>query len=206
MLANRGDCAWWYMEVPRTASTTIDKTLRQLCPTAFAPHGKHWPVVPSALDRATAKSIISIRNPYSRAVSCWQYFVDPSKTTFLDWLQQVTEQGFIDNNIEAKPQVTWFNLVPSWDFVLRVEFFDQDFLNLCTALKLPQPKHIPRWNSTGGPWVNRAKVHASRTKPWQDYYDARCLQLVNKLYEADLTALQKFYSESFSVTSATSLD
>ena len=47
MLANFINQCWWYMEIPRTGSSTIDRGLRRFFPHAQAIYQKHWPITPA---------------------------------------------------------------------------------------------------------------------------------------------------------------
>lgn len=188
------DSSWYFMEVPRTGTSTIERTLRQLFPDAKAPYQKHWPVLPQAKDEVE-NSVISVRNPYSRAVSCWQYFTVPDRYTFQGWLEERLREGFCDVFIEAQPQALWYNLQPEWDFVIRQERLKADFHNFLRAVTVnPSIQPLQRYNDINGPWVNKVRAATHRNRPWKDYYCSKTESLVQELYQEDFTALSKFYS------------
>jgi len=189
---------WWYMEIPRTGSTTIDRNLRHLFKDAHAIYQKHWPIVPEPCypELVTAPSIVSIRNPYSRAVSCWQFFTVPGSITFLDWLKQRLEQGFTDIAIEARPQAFWYRL-NNWTHVIRQETMDQDFWTVVKALGVSTQYQLTRLNDINGPWVNRCRVKTARSKPWPEYYCEAAKEVVLRLYAEDFSYLEPFYSKTF---------
>lgn len=195
MLASLQPKLWWYMEIPRTGSTSVDRGLRQLFPHAVAYYQKHWPCKPPlVLERAI--SLITIRNPFSRAVSCWQFFTLPGALEFSGWLQQRLENGFTEVNIEARPQAFWFGLQPWWDLVLQQERLEDDF---CAAVKVLNPGvtfgGLPRFNDINGPWVNRCRARVTRDQPWQAYYNARSIELVRRLYAEDFDMLSDYYTK-----------
>jgi len=200
MLVNFTPAAWWYMEIPRTASTTIDRNLRALFPTAHAIYQKHWPVTPELKysDLLKGQSIISIRNPFSRAVSCWQFFTVPGRISFVDWLQDRLRYGFTDIAIEARPQAYWFNLHKGfWTHILRQEYLESDFRELLPKLGFAGEYKIQKFNDINGPWTNRCGAKVTRTQRWQDYYCYDSRELVLKLYAEDFECLSEYYTTAF---------
>jgi len=196
MLANFGEHPWYFMEVPRTGTSTIERTLRHYFPKAKAPYQKHWPILPPREFEEKANSIISIRNPFSRAVSCWQYFTKPGAYTFESWLKDKLENGFFDISIEARPQVFWYGLQKKWDYVLLQENLEKDFHALLRILHdNPEIAPLQRYNDINGQWVNRVKAQTSRPIPWEDYYTGPEEELVLELYAADFEAFDGIYSK-----------
>lgn len=196
MLVNLQNPCWWYMEIPRTGSTALDHGLRRDFPTAKAAYPKHWPVVPST-ESPNLAAITAIRNPYSRAISCWQYFTKPNSISFLDWLQQKADNGFFDLGMEARPQSFWFRLA-NWKYILRQECLTADYVTMCSTLA-PQltSLKLPTVNKIDGPWVNKAMARPKREKPWQAYYCSGAIDLVKNIYASDFAAFQRFYRFEF---------
>lgn len=197
MLVSQREPRWWYMEIPRTGTTTIDRGLRRVFPHAVAIYQKHWPILPP-IEFAVATSIVSIRNPYSRAVSCWQFFTKPGEVSFVDWLRQRQEHGFTDIQIEARPQTFWYTLRTQWNAVIRQESLDDDFW--ATVRKIdPQikPDYLKRFNDINGPWVNRVQARVNRDRPWQAYYDSETIDLVQRIYSEDFRILAEYYPLAF---------
>jgi len=199
--ANRG---WYFMEIPRTGTSTIERTLRDYFPDAKAPYQKHWPIRydDNPYFRKLA-SVVSVRNPFSRAVSCWQYFTKPQEYTFQSWLEERLKEGFCDVFIEARPQFFWYELQPAhmdaWDFVIRQESLEEDFHNFLRGVcDSPEIHPLQRYNDINGPWVNRVQVKHCRDRPWQDYYCKKTEELVLDLYAADFACLSNFYSKDIS--------
>jgi hypothetical protein len=185
---------WAYMEVPRTASTSLDRYLRALYPKAHAPFQKHWPICPPRdHENRSVYRFISLRNPYSRAVSCWQFFTKPNSISFLDWLKKVDTFGFIDGDIEARPQFFWWRL-DSWDKVIYKENIEKDVLSLLEALQATAQQKatpFPKMNEIGGPWFNKTgrPTKGLRDKPWHAFYCKNTEELVQKIYRDDFTHL-----------------
>jgi hypothetical protein len=200
MLANFVNQQWWYMEIPRTGSSTIDRGLRRFFPYAHSIYQKHWPITPAPFMHKDLKEVFgftSIRNPYSRAVSCWQFFTHPGKISFLDWTKQRLDYGFTDTQIEARPQQFWFQL-HQWQAVIRQEHLEYDFWQIAQKLNSRlTPMPLVRYNDINGPWINRVKAKTSRDKPWQEYYCEESKENVFKLYQDDFKCLATWYSGEF---------
>ncbi len=197
MIVSYQDPRWWYLEIPRTGTTTMDRGMRRIFPHTVAIYGKHWPMLPPE-EFADALSIVSVRNPYSRAVSCWQFFTQPGEVSFNTWVRQRLEQGFTDVQVEAQPQALWFNLNPCWDAVIRQENFDADFWAVARRIA-PEITEVrlERFNDINGPWVNRVRARTHRDRPWQEYYHSALVDAVRRLYAADFEALEQFYPLAF---------
>lgn len=184
------------MEVPRTASTTIEKCLRAVYPGSVAELQKHWPCPP--FEKKDHWRITSVRNPFSRAVSCWQFFTVPGEISFEDWLLQVKTEGFVEHNIEARPQAFWLNL-NTWNSIIRFESLKADLEKLFSELGATNQtvtQNIPHHNAIGGPWFNRRgkSTRGLRDKPWHVFYTAKAIALVQDVYWSDFQRLQSFYS------------
>lgn len=211
MLANFMNQCWWYMEIPRTGSTTIERGLRRFFPHARAIYHKHWPITPAPFMNKELEEVFgftSIRNPYSRAVSCWQFFTHPGKVSFLQWTQHRLDQGFTELQIEARPQHFWFQL-HTWQAVIRQECLASDFWQVAHKLNSSLAT-VPliRYNDINGPWVNRVRAKTSRDKPWQEYYCEDSKRNVLNLYHDDFKCLAPWYSTEFpsiAVTAAASV-
>lgn len=198
MLAKLDGERWWYMEVPRTGSSTIERTLKHLYPHAKAVYAKHWPILPPEgfLD-ARPLSVVSIRNPYSRAISCWQYFTRPGEISFLGWTEQRLKEGWFDVHIEARPQAFWLKLW-DWDVQLRQEHLSKDFWSFVHSISPTIEKFdLHRYNDINGHWVNRVRAKTSRERPWQEYYCPESERNVLELYGLDFEILQDHYSKTF---------
>jgi hypothetical protein len=196
MLVNLRNPCWWYMEIPRTGSTTVDRSLRKDFPLAKAAYPKHWPVVPTQ-NSTSIKSITTIRNPYSRAVSCWQFFTKPGQIEFVNWLEDKAMNGFFEIGMEARPQFFWYRLA-KWDYIVRQEQLEQDYWAMMNTLAPDlQIRSLPRVNATNGMWLNKVRVKTKREKPWPDYYSPRAEEAVRAIYATDFIALKDFYSQTF---------
>lgn len=201
-LSNVVDETWWYMEVPRTGSSTVERTLRYVFgSTVHAVYAKHWPLAPPDGFSQGAQSLISVRNPYSRAVSCWQYFTNPGSIEFADWLKERLANSFFDVHIEARPQWFWHSQADKWDHVIRQERLSDDFWDFVTKLspegQEPEVFNLHRYNDINGHWVNRVGAKTNRTYPWQSYYTQESRELVEQLYALDFECLQQYYAEPF---------
>ena len=198
LVNNKCSKPWIYMEIPRTASTTIEKCLRAVYPGSVALYQKHWPVsVPGVV--YSNWRITSVRNPYSRAVSCWQFFTVPGRISFEDWLLQVRADGFVEHNIEARPQDFWLKL-NGWETFIRFESLKADLEKLFITLGATNQivtQNIPKINAIGGPWFNRLgkSTKGLRDKPWHDFYTEKAIELVREVYRKDFFELKEIYSD-----------
>jgi len=191
-----GEHPWWFMEVPRTGTSTIERTLKGIIPEAKAIYAKHWPILPpqELLDRSL--SVISVRDPFSRAVSCWQYFTKPGTISFADWTGERCREGWMDVCIEARPQTFWFDLW-EWDVVIQQEKLASQFWGFIAQVSPDiEPFELHRYNGVNGQWVNRVRARTSRDRPWYDYYCSESEKNVLEMYDADFTGLSRWYSRS----------
>lgn len=198
MLARLNGKLWWYMEVPRTGSSTIERTLKHIYDDAVAVYAKHWPILPpkAFLDQ-NPLSVVSIRNPYSRAVSCWQFFTRPGEFTFREWTETRLRDGWFDAHIEARPQTFWLQLW-KWNVYIRQENLADDFWNFIWMMSPGIEKfELHRYNDINGQWVNRVRAKTSRDRHWQDYYCPATEQNVLELYSSDFETLRDYYEKTF---------
>ncbi len=197
------DKSWWYIEVPRTGSSTMMRVLQKQFK-CNATAAKHWPVLPPPFFLKEAVSVIGIRNPYSRALSCYQFFTVPGEVTFKQWLKDRIEHSFFDWHIEARPQAYWYGLHDKWDFVIRQEELRDDYFKFLQEVspRLAQilPLELQRYNSINGTWQNRRQKRTQRLRPWENYFDQESKELTEKLYEEDFIALQPYYGRPFDET------
>ena len=194
---------WWYIEVPRTGSSTMMRVLQKQFK-CNATAAKHWPVLPAPSFLEEAVSVIWVRNPYSRALSCYQFFTVPGEITFQQWLVDRLDNSFFDWSIEARPQTYWYDLHTNWDFVLRQEELREDYFKFLQKVspRLAQvlPLELQRYNSINGSWHNRRQKRTQRLRPWQTYFDRETKKLTEELYEEDFIALQPYYERPFDET------
>ena len=204
MLVNDADFPWWYMEIPKTATTAITHALRTYFGKCCAPFAKHWPVLPDIKFYLNSKSLVSVRDPYSRAISCWQFFCDSDTVSLIEWLDTCKQKGFVDINIEARPQSYWLKLnVSDWDYEIRQEHVKQDLNKFWkdTVNRSDSEMQVKRLNtSDSGKWVNRVGKRVKRTKKWQEYYCPDSIKLVQEIYEEDFERLATYYDRDVNST------
>ena len=203
MLANIQGPKWWYMEIPRTGSSTLDRAMAKHLTGAISLYQKHWPILPTPFLNPYARdvtAITSIRNPYSRAVSCWQFFTKPGAISFLDWTRERMQTGFVNIHIEARPQSFWFNL-HKWDVIIRQESLEEDFWAMVHRIHPTTPRQpLTRYNDINGDWGNRVGAKTSRPHPWYTYYCAESQHNVTQIYASDFDCLAEWYSQDFPET------
>ena len=122
----------------------------------------------------------------------------------VEWLKTCKREGFVDINIEARPQSYWLQLnVSDWDYEIRQEHVTQD-LNRFWKETVNRPGSeikVKRLNtSDSGRWLNRVGKRIKRTKKWQEYYCQDSIKLVQELYEEDFERLATYYDRDFNST------
>lgn len=201
MLAKlEGESLWWFMEIPRTGTSTIERSLKGIFPESKAVYAKHWPLLPPKAFLALSRSVVSIRNPFSRAVSCWQFFTKPGSISFVDWTKERCNEGWFDVCIEARPQSFWFDLW-QWDVVIQQEKLADQFWEFIREESPGTERfNLHRYNDINGSWVNRVKAKTSRDRPWHTYYCAESEKNVLEMYDSDFTSLAEWYTRSLPTT------
>ncbi len=200
MLVHVGNPAWYYIEPTKTGTSTLCEGLPGLLGDSVCTmlYRKHWPILPPAWFMAKEpKSVITIRNPYSRAVSSWWHYANLSQhhdsLSFLEWTERAmarrAENGIAwrDHNHEhhlSHPQTLWYDLQAEWDFVLKTESLEQDTQRLVQSLHphVKWRKLIPKNSITARP-------------PWESYYrDRRAVSNIQDLYQTDFERFAGIYS------------
>jgi hypothetical protein len=201
---------WFFAEVPKTGTTAICDALRysDKYKSAYC-WAKHWPALPPDwFLKRNPKAFISVRNPYSRAVSCWMWcFAShkpetsmPAKLGFEPWLavakENLKRSGFMwpmDVAVTVcQPQSLWLSLYP-WDFVLKQESLYTDFKSALDSFGFP---NLPVRRVNDAASVNpKAKKAGLTSKHWKEHYTGDCKQLVEELWQEDFEALKPYYPE-----------
>ena len=134
-------------------------------------------------------------------------FCDSDAVSFVDWLAGCQKEGFVDINIEARPQSYWLSLnLNEWDYVIRQEHVKQD-LNKFWKETVNRPgsqMEVKRLNtSDSGKWLNRVGKRVKRDKKWPEYYCKKSIKLVQEIYEEDFIRLASYYDVDFNSTRRT---
>lgn len=209
---------WWFMEVPKTGSTAVSYAIHDSVADFSTPYQKHWPVLPPDWFLETnPKSVISVRNPYSRAVSCWLWcfakgnaaMSKSARLGFSSWLgdaakhKKLNQFAWTQPNIICLPQAMWLGL-HDYDFVLRQETLEED---LKSALKLmgASPIAVIQRNTAKGGYFVKGKDNVRRPsrsrhsdyaeQPWQSHYDDQTRLFVEEIWAEDFEALKPHYPE-----------
>ena len=108
----------------------------------------------------------SIRNPWERAVSHWQWSLRLNKISFKQWLTQ--------RNWAKKPQIDFIrsDYVPlNAIHFIRYENLQNDFNKACDIIGVPRRK---------------LKVRSDNNKPYYDYYTLETRKMVSDIYKKDI--------------------
>ena len=147
-----------------------------------------------------------VRNPYSRALSCYlekvagvQWLRDmrlpmlgfepDAEVTFAQFLRRVAEQDPADMDIHWAPQqfLLSFGRI-RYGFLGRFESFHQDLLAVVEHLGMTVPEDLLR-RRTAHTTNARAKL--------RHYYDDECVALVREIYRLDFETLGYGYELGF---------
>ena len=197
---------WWFMEIPKTGTTAVCHAISKAPVTSVNPYEKHWPVDPPDWFIATnPKAMISVRNPYSRAISCWLWcYVYGCPATrsiackgFDFWLKDALRNRekysvtwlHDPANIVCLPQAFWLRQ-REYDFVLKQESLANDFY---AALYSIGVKKIPLHISNAATQVKKL-IENVASKPWQSHYNTSARELVEELWAEDFEALKPYYA------------
>lgn len=202
MLVHVGSPAWYYIEPTKTGTSTLVEGLPKLLgpSNCLMMYRKHWPILPPKwfMDKEP-KSVITIRNPFSRAVSSWNHYCNRSKfhesISFIDWtersLARRAENGIAwrNHNYEhdlSHPMTLWYDLREDWDFVLKLETLNQDVQQLFTQLH-----PLVEWSPLA------IKNNAFPADAWKQHYkDRRAERNIKDLYQSDFERFAKIYPSS----------
>ena len=207
MLLSLDDPCWFYMEIPKTGTSAIYHALQHSRKHRSAEcYPKHWPLLPTEdFMLRNPKSFVSVRDPYTRAVSCWLWCYgqtkypltfNQAKLGFEGWLQKAVDcyedLGFYWPQHVAStvclPQSYWLKL-HNWDFVLKNETLQADFskaLNSFGALDLKlEVKNANRH-------VNKPAKTFTQLE-WRAHYTSKAKQLVEKIWAEDFKSLERYY-------------
>jgi len=139
------------------------------------------------------QTVATIRNPFSRMVSCWNWLRDmknpPPNNDVIRFL--------IENQSKRPSEF--------WDFVRVVEATPGVLLSQMTQFRTIWPDHFVRYETALAsyralPWVSAdATFHTvpqdPRTAAWQDQYDEATRAIVMKIWHIDFERLD--YSSSW---------
>ena len=197
-VGNHGYPNFVYYVPPKTASTSIIAGLQAIYPQAKVQYDKHGIYSTPTLEKMYA--FTSVRNPYSRIVSLWQFF--EHDTPFGMFVGSERLANFTNKLWHCLPQSWWMHARHGreFDFVVRFEHLDLDFASLCKQLHqiaydryksdmhLVLPSKLSHLNKTGE-WTNVRGVAVKRDRPWWEYYEGtrgeRDASIVRELYSSD---------------------
>jgi hypothetical protein len=181
-----------YYVPPKTASTSIIAALQGMYPEAKVLYDKHGIYEP--FESVGAYGAISVRNPFSRIISLWQFF--EHEQSFGDFIRSKPLEDFSNKLWHALPQVFWLGpSITVGQQVVRFEDLQDGFSSLCSKLnemswnanpdsnivQIPVLKHL---NKTGE-WTNTRGVAVNRDRPWWEYYGPGDEDIIRNLYSDD---------------------
>jgi len=184
------------VRIPKTATTSIEaalKFMRNKNLLTLKPHGHDQ--TPAILRQYTAevkkKAIVlaSVRNPFDRLVSAYQYIVQFKKDKRNKELKYVFDYpSFRDFAIDLPkifeknqffhPHTRWLynGEKKLYNFLIRYESLEGDWNRFLKEYKLsPMPLPVQR---------------KTKRKSWRNYYDDESMKVVHKVYEEDFRRLK----------------
>jgi len=125
-----------------------------------------------------------VRNPYSRMVSLYSYFIKmgriSSTTSFYEFCQKAVNPEKIGlynykGYSQCNPQISWFRNI-NLDFIGRFEKISSESKKLLSNLGMYKQHTLPHKNK-------------SNHKHFFSYYDNNSLELINQFYHKDFKTL-----------------
>jgi len=184
------------IRIPKTATTSIEavlKRLRKKGSVNFKSHGHaKTKAILNQYTAATLRHTIilgSVRNPYDRLVSAYQYIVQFKKDkrnkelkyvfdfpTFKDFCMALP--NIFERNQFFHPQVRWLfdGRKKLFDHLIRYESLNEDWKRFTKSFGLPH--------------IDLPIQRKTQRKKWKSYYDKDSMRVVHKLYEADFRRLK----------------
>jgi hypothetical protein len=139
-----------------------------------------------------------VRNPFSRALSCYLEKIDgeqwlrdmrlpmlgfepDEKVTFLDFLHRVAEQEPADMDIHWAPQAHLLSLEKvRYGFLGRFESFHDDLVSVIDRLGMSAPEEL----------LSKRTAHTTNARDKiAEYYDDESVELVQRIYSRDFEQL-----------------
>lgn len=211
MLISLDNPTWFYTGIPRTGSQAIYLAAQKRNKRVITPFARHWPNPPPDWFMETnPKAIVSIRNPYTRAVSCWMWFrtreprksfkeqLEAAQAGFLPWLKNAyghykkTKVAWpsVYTKVACHPQNFWLKQ-RKYDYVIKQESLQQDWNAALADMGLPGQKlKIVTVNPSAQALPNLC------TKDWQYFYRLPgTKELVEELWAEDFEALEPYYGK-----------
>lgn len=184
------------IRIPKTASTSIEaslKVMRNQKKLTFKSHGhgKTLACLRQYTPEELAKAIVvaSIRNPFDRLVSAYQYIVQFKKDKRNKELKYVFDfpsfrdfcialPDIFEKNQFFHPQVRWIfdGKKKLTNFIISYEHLEKDWERFKYRYSLFDMPALP---------VQRKTVR----KLWRTYYDDESMKIVYKVYEEDFRRL-----------------
>ena len=199
MILYREKPYWFFVDIPFTGSDYVYQAVKQNMP---------WPTVIDLNHRYSfvekfgwmppqwkLKSVVMVRNPYSRAVALWEDSKKDKKARedtrkgFQRWLEIAADRKFKTkvpwprerNRLSCRQQACWLTSTEKvWTYTLSYEHLEYDFNCFLADLELPA---MP------------IKVQEDyKSTEWKSLYNKRCETLVKYLWPQDT---EIFYSQYF---------
>jgi hypothetical protein len=162
---------------PKTGSTTLMSALGKLHPDSEVLYDKHGIFAPPSWAEYT--HFISVRNPFSRIVSLWQFF--NQDMTFQSFLRWAGFRRFRNKLWHALPCKWWEDAAQSPVEVIHMECIQAEFDLLPFIEPGTNLKHL----NQAGMYPNANKVVVKRDRDWWDYYQDGDERIVQEAYAED---------------------
>ena len=179
-LVHLNNPAFVYYIPAKTASTSLVSALCSQFPAAEVLYDKHGIFVPPELLRLQDKKIfMTVRNPYARVVSAWNFF--SHNLSFSDFVRSVGFTRYRNKLWHALPCSWWDDAVPLAKEYLRTEYLLEDLNKL--QLGNHTFKTLPVLRTSDE--VYRVRRYKDENKPWPEVYAIADISVVAKLYAED---------------------
>jgi len=182
--------------IPKTATTSIEAVLKRMRNNGAIQYKSHGHAKTNLICNRYPKEkwknaivVTSIRNPYDRLVSAYQYIIQFKKDkrnkelkyvfdypSFKDFAMDIPK--IFEKNQFFHPQCRWIYREDDhqWiDYLIRYESLSADWIGFIEKYNLPK--------------INLPIQRKTKRKKWQSYYDKETKKVVYHLYQEDFRRL-----------------
>lgn len=199
MIFHSNEPYWWFVDIPFTGADYIYEAVKSHLdwPVILDVSDKYWNDDPPKWVRAKEprpKSVIVIRNPYSRAVALWdaskrdkygakedalngfeawlELAINRKKRTKVAWPRKFHRTNCLE-------QTVWYCQQIRWNYVIQYEHLNYD------------------WNGflldTSQKSFDVVVKQSQAEKEWEKYYTSKALEYVQLLWPRDIEVFSSYY-------------
>ena len=126
--------------------------------------------------------LLSVRNPFARAISLWGFFTDVTKVSFEEFIFLPDVADGYEKFWYCLPQTEWADYLPRIDHILYLETIKEDYNSLPFVTE--KRDSIPVMNKTGSS-VSYIGLETKDPGIWHQHFTPRAIGKVRELYLPD---------------------